>query len=104
MTYATETGILDRSSQLATDHVYCGFLKDKRGPQWLARLRHGCPPANNVAQGPLTFAIISIIVEVSKLGLNSMHRKNGAERIPRYADMLSAMGTEPRLRIMRLLL
>jgi ArsR family transcriptional regulator len=26
------------------------------------------------------------------------------DRIPRYADMLSAMGTEPRLRIMRLLL
>jgi DNA-binding transcriptional ArsR family regulator len=26
------------------------------------------------------------------------------ENVPRYADMLSAMGTEPRLRIMRLLL
>jgi ArsR family transcriptional regulator len=26
------------------------------------------------------------------------------DQIPRYADMLSAMGTEPRLRIMRLLL
>lgn len=30
--------------------------------------------------------------------------KKLADRIPRYADMLSAMGTEPRLRIMRLLL
>jgi DNA-binding transcriptional ArsR family regulator len=30
--------------------------------------------------------------------------KDGAEEIARYADMLSAMGTEPRLRIMRLLL
>ena len=27
-----------------------------------------------------------------------------SDRIPKYADMLSAMGTEPRLRIMRLLL
>ncbi len=36
-----------------------------------------------------------------------MHRiqaKEIVERIPRYADMLSAMGTEPRLRIMHLLL
>ena len=30
--------------------------------------------------------------------------KADAERIVRYADMFSAMGTEPRLRIMRLLL
>ncbi len=33
-----------------------------------------------------------------------MNRKRNAERIARYADMLSAMGTEPRLRIMQLLL
>ena len=31
-------------------------------------------------------------------------RKTEAERIARYADMLAAMGTEPRLRIVRLLL
>jgi len=31
-------------------------------------------------------------------------RKDGPERIARYADMLSAMGAEPRLRIVRLLL
>ena len=30
--------------------------------------------------------------------------KNAADLVPKYADMLSAMGTEPRLRIMRLLL
>lgn len=30
--------------------------------------------------------------------------KRLSDQIPRYADMLSAMGTEPRLRIMRLLL
>ena len=33
-----------------------------------------------------------------------MARKQSLEQIARYADMLSAMGTEPRLRIMRLLL
>jgi DNA-binding transcriptional ArsR family regulator len=33
----------------------------------------------------------------------SRHR-HSAEQITRFADMLSAMGTEPRLRIMRLLL
>ena len=33
-----------------------------------------------------------------------MPTKQPAEQIARYADMLSAMGTEPRLRIMRLLL
>ena len=31
-------------------------------------------------------------------------RKQDSEQTARYADMLSAMGTEPRLRIMRLLL
>ena len=30
--------------------------------------------------------------------------KKVSDRIPKYADMLSAMGTEPRLRIMQLLL
>jgi DNA-binding transcriptional ArsR family regulator len=30
--------------------------------------------------------------------------KRGAEQVARYADMFSAMGTEPRLRIMQLLL
>jgi ArsR family transcriptional regulator len=30
--------------------------------------------------------------------------KRSAEQVARYADMFSAMGTEPRLRIMRLLL
>ena len=33
-----------------------------------------------------------------------MPKKNNLEQIARYADMLSAMGTEPRLRIMQLLL
>ena len=31
-------------------------------------------------------------------------RSKNAEQVARYADMLSAMGTEPRLRIMQLLL
>jgi ArsR family transcriptional regulator, arsenate/arsenite/antimonite-responsive transcriptional repressor len=33
-----------------------------------------------------------------------MHRGGRGDSVARYADMLSAMGTEPRLRIMRLLL
>ena len=33
-----------------------------------------------------------------------MARKQNAEQIARFADMLAAMGTEPRLRIMQLLL
>jgi DNA-binding transcriptional ArsR family regulator len=33
-----------------------------------------------------------------------MARKQDPEQIARYADMLAAMGTEPRLRIMQLLL
>lgn len=33
-----------------------------------------------------------------------MNRRDDAELTTRYADMFSAMGTEPRLRIMRLLL
>jgi ArsR family transcriptional regulator len=33
-----------------------------------------------------------------------MPRATSAERVARYADMFSAMGTEPRLRIMQLLL
>jgi ArsR family transcriptional regulator len=34
----------------------------------------------------------------------TMRKMNDAELTARYADMLAAMGTEPRLRIMRLLL
>jgi ArsR family transcriptional regulator, arsenate/arsenite/antimonite-responsive transcriptional repressor len=37
------------------------------------------------------------------MAISSNARKN-LEQIARYADMLAAMGTEPRLRIMRLLL
>lgn len=33
-----------------------------------------------------------------------MRSKEGPQAVARYADMLSALGTEPRLRIMRLLL
>ena len=33
-----------------------------------------------------------------------MPKKQNLEQVTRYADMLSAMGTEPRLRIMQLLL
>src|SRR5271167_2641102 len=33
-----------------------------------------------------------------------MTKKEDSEQVARYADMLSAMGTEPRLRVVRLLL
>ena len=36
--------------------------------------------------------------------MRSAQAKKISDRIPEYADMLSAMGTEPRLRIMQLLL
>lgn len=44
---------------------------------------------------------ISIIIEISEQPVKS---KKTAEQMARYADMLSAMGTEARLRIMQLLL
>ena len=37
-------------------------------------------------------------------GMIPMTNKKAAEQVARYADMFSAMGTEPRLRIMQLLL
>jgi ArsR family transcriptional regulator, arsenate/arsenite/antimonite-responsive transcriptional repressor len=36
--------------------------------------------------------------------MRCMQKKESLEQVTRFADMLSAMGTEPRLRIMRLLL
>jgi DNA-binding transcriptional ArsR family regulator len=36
--------------------------------------------------------------------MNATKAKKSAEQIARYADMFTAMGTEPRLRIMQLLL
>jgi ArsR family transcriptional regulator, arsenate/arsenite/antimonite-responsive transcriptional repressor len=51
----------------------------------------------------LTLPDISIIVEISDEG-QCMTKKPNLDRVARYADMLSAMGTEPRLRIMQLLL
>jgi ArsR family transcriptional regulator, arsenate/arsenite/antimonite-responsive transcriptional repressor len=48
---------------------------------------------------PIYFDIIRII----EIG-DPVPKKQDSEQIARYADMLSAMGTEPRLRIVRLLL
>jgi hypothetical protein len=48
----------------------------------------------------LTFSI-STIIEIRG---STMAKGNDSELTARYADMLSAMGTEPRLRIVRLLL
>ena len=36
--------------------------------------------------------------------MTSLQNKKSTEQVARFADMLSAMGTEPRLRIMQLLL
>lgn len=36
--------------------------------------------------------------------MSRVQRKTVSDQIPKYADMLSAMGTEPRLRIMQVLL
>jgi len=36
--------------------------------------------------------------------MKGIHSRKSAEQVARYADMFSAMGTEPRLRIMQLLL
>ena len=36
--------------------------------------------------------------------MSTTHRKANPSQVARYADMFSAMGTEPRLRIMQLLL
>jgi ArsR family transcriptional regulator len=56
----------------------------------------------------LDYFYISIIVELFN-ATEGQHmptptKKQQAEQIARYADMLAAMGTEPRLRIMQLLL
>jgi DNA-binding transcriptional ArsR family regulator len=52
----------------------------------------------------LDYSIISIIVEIQNGGNVPTSSKKQSDLIIRYADMLAAMGTEPRLRIMQLLL
>jgi len=49
------------------------------------------------------FLYISIIVEIQKQGA-FMPKPDDTDEVVKFADMLSAMGTEPRLRIIRLLL
>jgi len=48
----------------------------------------------------------SVIVELLKAGgsMAASGKKQTEEQVARFADMFSAIGTEPRLRIMRLLL
>jgi len=52
----------------------------------------------------LDYSIISIIVEIQNGGNVPTSSKKQSDLIIRYAGMLAAMGTEPRLRIMQLLL
>jgi DNA-binding transcriptional ArsR family regulator len=56
-----------------------------------------------VACSRLDFLYISTMIELSRRR-KRMAKKEDPELNARYADMLSAMGTEPRLRIVRLLL
>jgi ArsR family transcriptional regulator, arsenate/arsenite/antimonite-responsive transcriptional repressor len=54
---------------------------------------------------PQAKLILSILLLLSNNKRETaLPRKNDAQLTARYADMLSAMGTEPRLRIVRLLL
>jgi ArsR family transcriptional regulator len=52
----------------------------------------------------LTFYDNSTIIEIDSVKGLGMVTKVKQEKVGRYADMLAAMGSEPRLRIMRLLL
>jgi ArsR family transcriptional regulator len=54
-------------------------------------------------KGGLTFSIFPLLSKLTAKE-RTMPRKDDAQLTARYADMLSAMGTEPRLRIVRLLL
>ncbi len=46
--------------------------------------------------------MLSIFPGLSKYGCHPRQSADQSERVARYADMFSAMGTEPRLRIMQL--
>jgi ArsR family transcriptional regulator, arsenate/arsenite/antimonite-responsive transcriptional repressor len=52
----------------------------------------------------LTMFYISSNIETFMTGTKAIPPKKATERVAKYADMFSAMGTEPRLRIMQLLL
>jgi DNA-binding transcriptional ArsR family regulator len=54
--------------------------------------------------GPLTFSDTLTIMEIGYPERSAMPSKLKHEEISQYADMFAAMGSEPRLRIMRLLL
>jgi ArsR family transcriptional regulator, arsenate/arsenite/antimonite-responsive transcriptional repressor len=45
-----------------------------------------------------------VISKYNMIGTKAIPPKKATERVAKYADMFSAMGTEPRLRIMQLLL
>jgi ArsR family transcriptional regulator, arsenate/arsenite/antimonite-responsive transcriptional repressor len=60
-----------------------------------------------VPAGPLPQILLDILLYFCNYGIIErapMPKKDDPEQITRYADMFSAMGTEPRLRIMQLLL
>jgi ArsR family transcriptional regulator len=53
---------------------------------------------------PLVSLVVDNIPYFCKYGSMPTSQKKNAEQVARFADMFSAMGTEPRLRIMQLLL
>ena len=69
--------------------------KDARG-SW-QRADNSFSPVQNIV-------VDSISCFCNYRNMRSTQDKKLSDRIPKYADMLSAMGTEPRLRIMRMLL
>ena len=73
-----------------------------------ARVRsvHGAACGRSFAIGPEPLTWNSIFPVISKYGAapSKPSAAKAGERVAKYADMFSAMGTEPRLRIMQLLL
>jgi DNA-binding transcriptional ArsR family regulator len=57
-----------------------------------------------MARDGLTAAYVSFIIEIWSEDMKTMQPANSDDAVARYARMLSAIGTEPRLRIVRLLL
>ena len=54
--------------------------------------------------GILSQSYISSNIEIWQRSTKALSPRTSSERVAKYADMFSAMGTEPRLRIMQLLL
>jgi DNA-binding transcriptional ArsR family regulator len=75
------------------------------GRAWSAKLKLAeTPGLGERALGACEIPLDSVLYFCKYRNMIKAQNKRLSDQIPRYADMLSAMGTEPRLRIMRLLL